>query len=70
MIAMATDAFILSPLDWSQAFGICHQTGGKAAIRESPLILDGSSEGQSTAWVEACLDPSCCCLFLNKHPSP
>ena len=56
------------PVDWSQDFGICSQTGGKAAIQESSLILDGSPQGQSTAWVGACLDWFCCYLFLNKHP--
>lgn len=68
VVTMATEAFLLPPVDWSQAFGICSQTGGKAAIQESPLILDGSPQGQSTAWVGACLDWFRCYLFLNKHP--
>lgn len=35
VVAVATEAFILPPFDYSQVFGIYNQTGGKAAVQKS-----------------------------------
>ena len=67
-VAMATEASLLPPLAWSPAFGLGGQTGGKAAIQESPLFLDGCPEGQflgrsPPAWILLLLF-----IFNKQHP--